>query len=69
MYVGCTVLYCIVLHCTIISLKIFKLKKKRARERETLENACHVSPRSWEITKDNIEGGATKSGVWFYLAH
>ena len=27
----------------------------------------HVSPRIWEITKDNIEGGAAKSGVWLYL--
>ena len=33
------------------------------RERETLENAGHVSPIIWEMTKDNIEGGAGKSGV------
>ena len=33
------------------------------RERKTLENARHVSPRIWEITKHNIEGGAGKSGV------
>mgnify|MGYP007094267863 CR=1 FL=1 len=32
-----------------------------ARERETLENAGHVSPRIWEMTKHNIEGGAGKS--------
>ena len=30
------------------------------RERETLENADHVSPRIWEITKDNTEEEATK---------
>ena len=34
-----------------------------ARGRETLENAGHVSPIIWEMTKDNIEGGAGKSGV------
>ena len=34
-----------------------------AGERETLENAGHVSPIIWEMTKDNIEGGAGKSGV------
>ena len=39
------------------------------RERETLENTGHVSPRIWEMTKDNTEGGAGKSGVWLYLAH
>ena len=33
------------------------------RERETLENAGHVSPRTWEMTKHNIEGGSGKSGV------
>ena len=33
------------------------------RERETLENAGHMSPRIWEMTKHNIEGGAVKSGV------
>ena len=27
------------------------------RKRETLENAGHVSPRIWEMTKHNIEGG------------
>ena len=32
-------------------------------ERETLENAGHVSPRIWEMTKHNIEGGSGKSGV------
>ena len=33
------------------------------RERETLENAGHVSPRIWEMTKHNLEGGADMSGV------
>ena len=37
--------------------------------RETLENAGHVSPRFWEITKDNMEGGAVKSEVCQYLAY
>ena len=32
-------------------------------ERETLENVGHVYPRTWEMTKHNIEGGAGKSGV------
>ena len=45
------------------------LVPRSERERETLENAGHVSPRIWEMTKDNIEGGAVKSGVWPYLAH
>lgn len=27
------------------------------RERETLENAGHVSPRIWKMTKHYIEGG------------
>ena len=40
-----------------------------ARERETLENASHVSPRIWEITKDDMEGGAIKSEVCRYLAY
>ena len=31
------------------------------RERETLENAGHVSLRIWEMTKYNIEGGAANS--------
>jgi len=29
-----------------------------ARERETLENAGHVSPRIWEITNKRFGGGA-----------
>jgi len=33
------------------------------RETETLENAGHMSPRIWEMTKYNVEGGAGKSGV------
>ena len=33
---------------------------ERERERETLGNAGHVSPRIWEMTKHNIEGGAGK---------
>ena len=32
-------------------------------ERETLENAGHMSRRIREMTKHNIEGGAGKSGV------
>ena len=36
---------------------------------ETLENAGHVSPRIWEITKDNMEGGAVKSEVYQYLTY
>ena len=35
----------------------------RERERETLGNAGHVSPKIWEMTKHNIEGGSGKSGV------
>ena len=35
----------------------------RARERETLENTGHVSPRIWEMTNHNLEGRAGKSGV------
>ena len=35
----------------------------RERERETLENAGHMSPRIWKMTKHNMEGGAGKSGV------
>ena len=37
--------------------------------RETLKNAGHVSPRLWEITKDNMEGGAAMSEVCQYLAY
>ena len=33
---------------------------ERERERQTLENAGHVSPRIWEMTKRNIEGGTGK---------
>ena len=33
------------------------------RERESLENAGHVSPRIWEMTKHNLEGWAGKSEV------
>ena len=32
-------------------------------ERESLENAGHVSPRIWEMTRHNLEGKAGKSGV------
>ena len=37
------------------------LPLERERERETLENAGHVSPRICEMRKHNIEGGAGKS--------
>ena len=40
-----------------------------SERRETLVWSGHVSPRIWEITKDNIEGGAAKSGVWLYLGY
>ena len=49
--------------------RVLSYSSPGARERETLENAGHVSPRIREMTKDNIEGGAVKSGVWPYLAH
>ena len=45
------------------------LEQERERERETLENAGHVSPRIWEMTKHNIERGAGKSGVMVRICH
>ena len=39
------------------------LPLERERERETLGNAGHVSPKLWEMIKHNIEGGSGKSGV------
>ena len=38
------------------------------RKRETLENAGHVSPRIWEMTKYNKEGGAAISYHYSWLA-
>ena len=40
----------------------------RARERETLENAGHVSPRIWEITNKWFGGGAGKCEICLYRA-
>ena len=40
----------------------------RARERETLENAGHVSPRIWEITNKRFWGGAGKCEICLYRA-
>ena len=39
-----------------------------ARERETLENACHVFPRIWEITNKLFGGGAGKCEICLYRA-
>ena len=39
-----------------------------ARERETLENAGHVSPRIWEITNKRFGGGAGKFEICLYRA-
>ena len=39
-----------------------------ARERETLENAGHVSPRIWEITNKRFGGGAGKCEICLYRA-
>ena len=38
------------------------------RKRETLENAGHVSPRIWEMTKYNKERGAANSYHYSWLA-
>ena len=38
------------------------------REIETLENAGHVSPRIWEITKKRFGGGAGKCEICLYRA-
>ena len=38
------------------------------RERETLENAGHVSPRIWEITNKRFGGGAGKCEICLYRA-
>ena len=43
-----------------ISFPGFSLSRPLEREKETLENAGHVSPRIWEMTKYNIEGEAAK---------
>ena len=40
-----------------------------ARERETLGNAGHVSPRIWEITKKRFGGGAGKCEICLYRAY
>ena len=37
-----------------------------ARERETLENAGHVSPRIWAITNKQFGGGAGKCEICLY---
>ena len=39
-----------------------------ASERETLENAVHVSPRIWEMTKHNIGVGAANFYHYSWLA-
>ena len=39
-----------------------------AREKETLENAGHVSPRIWEITNKRFGGGAGKCEICLYRA-
>jgi len=39
-----------------------------ARERETLVNAGHVSPRIWEITNKRFGGGAGKYEICLYRA-
>ena len=38
------------------------------RERETLENAGHVSPRIWEITNKRFGGGAGICEICLYRA-
>ena len=43
--------------------RVLYLPSPGARERETLENAGHVSPRTSEMTKHNLEGRTGKSGV------
>ena len=40
-----------------------------ARQRETLENAGHVSPRIWEITNKRFGGGASNSKICLYRAY
>ena len=39
-----------------------------ARDRKTLENAGHVSPRIWEITNKRFGGGAGKCEICLYRA-
>ena len=39
-----------------------------ARERKTLENASHVSPRIWEITNKRFGRGAGKCEICLYRA-
>ena len=40
--------------------KVLSFPSPGARERETQENTGHVSLRTWEMRKHNIEGGAGK---------
>ena len=41
---------------------------EQERERETLENAGHVSPRIWEITNKQFGGGAGECEICLYRA-
>jgi len=43
--------------------RVLSFPSPGARERDTLENTGQMSPRIWEMTKHNVEGGAGKSGV------
>ena len=41
---------------------------RESKERETLENDGHVSPRIWEITRKRFGGGAGKCEICLYRA-
>ena len=41
-------------------------ERKRERERETLENAGHVSPRIWQIKNKRFGGGAGNCEICLY---
>ena len=46
----------------------FSPTRPSERERETLENAGHVSPRIWEIKNKRFGGGAGKFEICLYTA-
>ena len=68
MWVACARCRC---QCREINLgpRILSYLPYGARERETLENAGHVSPRIWEITNKRFGGVAGKCEICLYRAY
>ena len=51
---------------SLTSFPGFSPTRPTERERETLENVGHVSPRIWDITNKRFGGGAGKCEISLY---